>query len=180
MLVIQPIRYRYELLVPAIVSSFVAADQQNRNPSRVKRVKNTQRTTLALNSQLPHMRVACTANIRATRVPKRGPCFLKRENITSNGFLLVLVQFVPPDFELVCVLHVPSSHNRNIASEQYGVKSIALALIQRKLDVRRSSYLRGELPLGGGPICADIRRVVTNRRARSLSKNPQRSAGNQR
>ena len=57
MFVVEPVRNRNLLLVPAIVSGLVAAQQENAGSSRVERIQHTVRPPLVLNPEFSHVAV---------------------------------------------------------------------------------------------------------------------------
>lgn len=58
MRIVNRVRARDELLIPAIAAGLVAADEQERDPAGIECVKDPVGAAFVLDSQLPHMRMA--------------------------------------------------------------------------------------------------------------------------
>jgi len=109
-LVIEPVRQRHELLVPAIVAGLVPADQQNRCSARIECVEHTVRTAAVLHAQLAHVRVPRARDAGAVRMPELRSALLEEPHKGPDRFLPGFRQTVPPRAELVRVLDVPLRH----------------------------------------------------------------------
>ena len=69
MLVIQSVSNWNEGVIPAIISCFISASQQNRLSSRIKSIERPVRTAFVLRSQFPHVPVLRPVNSAAVRKP---------------------------------------------------------------------------------------------------------------
>src|SRR5579862_1923488 len=68
MFVVQAVGNRHVDLVPAVVSCFVAAHEQDRVTFRIEPIKHSQRASLSLNAKLAHVPVTRTLHAGTHRV----------------------------------------------------------------------------------------------------------------
>jgi hypothetical protein len=72
---IESVCLRNHPVVPAVVARFVAAENQHRGPSRIKRIEDAVRPSVVLNAKLSHMRELGTLDAGTTRVRKSRASF---------------------------------------------------------------------------------------------------------
>src|SRR6266851_4568189 len=89
MLVVKAIGHGHELLIPPVVACLVAPNQENRNPPRIKCVKDPNWPATMLNLEFSHMPVARTLHLRAVRMAQFRATFLEHFDSRCYRFLLV-------------------------------------------------------------------------------------------
>ena len=104
MFVVQPVGDRDVGFVPAIITSLIAADQQNCRAPGVERVECPIRSTLVLGPKFAHMAVLGVLDCAAVRKTKMRPTRFEQANRSIQRYLLFLGERVPPLLELVRVL----------------------------------------------------------------------------
>ena len=95
-------------LVPPVVTCLVAADEQDRRAFRIERIQHSERSSVNLDAEFAHMRVSRPVHARTHRISKVGAILLEHSDGGIDFDLLGLLQAVPPIFELVDELNVPS------------------------------------------------------------------------
>jgi hypothetical protein len=108
MLVVELVGDRNLLLVPAIVSCLVAAQPENRSPSRVERIKHSVRSTLVLNSEFTHVAVSGRRDTRRIGKRERRAMLYEEFHDATNADLFLVVKGVEPSGELIGSLNLPS------------------------------------------------------------------------
>ena len=78
MFVVESVRRRYIDVVPAVISSLVATDQQNRTAARVKGVKRSIGVTFVLCPEFTHVAVLGTVDSAAMRETQIRPTFFEQ------------------------------------------------------------------------------------------------------
>jgi|SRR5579872_4233712 len=106
-----------KIVVPAVVSGLIAADQQNRNASRIEGKKCAVWASAMLGSQLLHVRMLRSSNQVDMWTSQAGSTFAEKIHAGSNVFLFRLAQGIPPRLELVGEFNFPC-HLRNITYEE--------------------------------------------------------------
>jgi hypothetical protein len=109
-LVVEPVRQRHELLVPAIVARLVSANQQDRRSTRIERVEHAVRAASMLDTKLAHVRVPGARDAGAMRVAQVRAARFQQSDRGVDGNLLGLREPVPPLAGLVRVLDIPMRH----------------------------------------------------------------------
>src|SRR5688572_11309711 len=107
MLVIEPVRDRNLLLVPAIVSRLIAAQQENAGSSRVERVQHTVRPPLVLNSEFSHVAVPGRRDARRIWEWERRSMVYQKFNYPADADLFLVAEGLKPSGELVGTLNLP-------------------------------------------------------------------------
>ena len=107
MLVIQTIRTRDEILVPAIDTGLVAADQQDRSAPWIERVQDTVGPPRMLNPQLAHMPMLRSLHARTVREGQPRTHRFKQPHGNVDRLLLGFSQRIPPCAKLVGEFDIP-------------------------------------------------------------------------
>ena len=122
MFVVQPIRYRHKLLVPAALTCFIPADQENCSAPRIEGEQHAVRLTPVLNTQFLHIGVLrgrygvhMGPSQRRAKAPKQ---VYLRPHVHLFGF----VQTVPPGSKFIRKLYFPFLQ-RNIPPKAYSVNT---------------------------------------------------------
>jgi len=76
-------------------------DQQNRHPTRIKRIENPVWSTSVPRAELSHMRVARASNPRGVGMPKCWSDRFQQSNVVTDALLLRFGVPLPPDPERV-------------------------------------------------------------------------------
>jgi hypothetical protein len=111
----------YKLLIPAIVSRLVAADQQNGNAARIEGKKRAVRPSAMLSSQLLHIRIPRRRNHVSMRPSQTRPALTEKVDAGSDVFLFRFAESIPPSLELIGELDFPC-HVRNITYKECFIK----------------------------------------------------------
>src|SRR6266852_1149541 len=112
--VIESIRKRNKFVIPAIISSFVTADQQNRATARVKSKEHPIRPSRMLYPKFFHVRMPRRVDEIGMRTRKARADFLEQDHFGVHVHLFSLGQAIPPIGELACEFDLPF-HRWNIA-----------------------------------------------------------------
>ena len=112
MLVVEPVRERNKFVIPAVLTRLVAADEQHRSATRIKRVKDSERATTMLDAKLAEASMPRALDPRAMWKRQIRSVLLEQSNRCRNGLLLSGAQAVPPRTKLIRVLDLPD-HNLN-------------------------------------------------------------------
>src|SRR5262245_38431226 len=107
MLVVEAVRDWNLLLVPAIVSRLVAAQQENAGSSRVERIQHTLRPPLVLNSELSHVAVPGRRDARRIWKCERRPMLDEEFYNAAEADLLLVPERLELSGELVRALNIP-------------------------------------------------------------------------
>ena len=120
-------------LIPAIVSGFVATNQQNRHTARVKGIKRAVRSPGMLRSEFAHVSMSRATYATAVRMAQRRTTRLQQLNRSRQRNLLCLRQTGPPFAKFIGVLNIPS-HASNITSKEYLFKATTLQNQMKAVD----------------------------------------------
>jgi hypothetical protein len=86
--IVKFVSYRDHPIIKAAISRFVSADQQDRRPQRIKSVEYANGSALALNPQLPHMRMPRVSDPRRMGKAEVGTLGHKQFDREANGVLI--------------------------------------------------------------------------------------------
>src|SRR5260221_2485993 len=108
MFVVEPVRNRSLLLVPAIVSGLVAAQQENAGSSRVERIQHTVRPPLVLNPEFSHVAVPGRCDARRIWEWERWSMLDEEFYDAADADLFLVAEGLEPSGEFVGALNLPS------------------------------------------------------------------------
>src|ERR1035441_6332909 len=100
-LIVQPVCYRDEHVVPSVVARLVATDEQQCNPARVERVQHAIWLPAVLDAQLAHVVVLGLCDAGAIREPKPHGMLLQQLHAGAHIFLFFRREAVPPIAEFI-------------------------------------------------------------------------------
>src|SRR5260370_10720237 len=107
MFVVQPIRYRQKVLVPAALASLISPDEQNCSSARIESEQHAVGPSSMLNPQLLHIGVL-RGRYRVHVGPTQGRAEAPKQiHACPYIFLLGLCQPDPPHTKLIGVLYFP-------------------------------------------------------------------------
>jgi hypothetical protein len=112
--VVQGIRYRNKFFIPAIISSLVAPDQQDRTAPRVESKEHSIGPSRMLYPKFFHIWMARRVNEVGMGTWKSWAHFLKQDHLGVHAHLFSFAQPIPPAGELVCIFDL-LFHRRYIA-----------------------------------------------------------------
>ena len=107
MLIVQAIRHRDTLVIPARVAGLVPVQQQDGAAARVEGVQHPIGTTGVLEAQLAQMSVFRGGDAAAVRIPQVGAELAEQFDAGFDRFLLRFGPRSPPVAKLVGVFHFP-------------------------------------------------------------------------
>jgi hypothetical protein len=117
MFVIEAVGDREQFLVPAVVSGFISADQQNCTTPRIKRKKHSIRPACVLRPELFPIGMERGMNQVDVWPSKRRAAFREEPDIGINAMQLGFGLGVPPALEFGCEFERPF-HRKNITSKE--------------------------------------------------------------
>src|SRR5262245_2723148 len=107
MLVVEPVRDRNLLLVPAFVSRLIAAQQENAGSSWVERIQHTVRPPPVLNSEFSHVAVPGRRDARRIREGERRSMLYEEFYDAADADLFLVAEGLEPSGELVRAFNIP-------------------------------------------------------------------------
>jgi hypothetical protein len=121
MLVVKRIRHRNKDMIPTIISSLIATEQQDCASVRVKSKEHPIRFTRMLYPKLFHVRMTRRVNKIGMRTRKTGANLLKQDHFGVHVHLFGFAQTISPVRKLVRKFDLPF-HRVNIAQRLCFVK----------------------------------------------------------
>lgn len=109
MSVVEPVRNRNLLFVPAIVSGLVAAQQENAGSSRVERIQHTVRPPLVLDPEFSHVAVPGGCDARRIWEWERWSMLDEEFYDAADADLFLVAEGLEPSGEFVGALNLPST-----------------------------------------------------------------------
>src|SRR5437867_1121195 len=105
--VVKAICQRYVFFVPAVIASFVPAQQQDRHAARIENVEHPVGAPLVLDAQFAHPGMAGSVYFAVVRKRKMGAVLFEQQNGSLDRYAFGFGKSVPPGFEFVRNLDVP-------------------------------------------------------------------------
>jgi len=124
--VVELIRERYVVFIPPIVSCLGSANQKNRTPQRIERIKHPIGSTCMLDPKLPHMGVSRAVDARTVRMLESRTILFEQTDIGCHRGLLGFVKTIPPLTKFVCVFYLAKCPH--IPPKEYSIKRMKLVL----------------------------------------------------
>jgi hypothetical protein len=122
MFVVQPVRQRDGGLIPPIVPSLLAADQEDRRAPGIEGVEEAVGPASVLHPELAHVGVPRGSDAGAIRETQRGSEALEQDDDGIDILLLFGRQAVPPRPKHIRVFDLPF-YERNITDKEYRDKT---------------------------------------------------------
>src|SRR5205085_9388445 len=112
--IVKVIRQRYMFLVPAVITGFVPAQQQDRYTARIENVEHTVGMSLMLDAQFAHPGMTGAVYFAAVRKGEMRAALFEQQNGPLDRDAFSFAKSLPPGFEFVRNLDIPR-HNSIMA-----------------------------------------------------------------
>jgi hypothetical protein len=163
--IVEGIRYGNKFFIPAVISSLVASDQQDRTAARIEGKEHSIGPSRMLYPKFFHIRMARRVNEVRMGTWKSRAHFLKQDHLGVHVHLFSFAQPIPPAGKLVCIFNLPF-HRRNIAYRLYFVKggTRESSAYGRACGPCKSPYSRGLLGKGTARIDGKVHAAAASQK----------------